>query len=577
MATTGASLQPIYERLNAAPTYHPLSADTFADWSMEAGDIIKVTRDDDTYESPVNNSTMTWKKGSKITVSSDGNEKRSPVSKVSRKKYNGGGSGLRNNEYQHIYVDTKYNEMRSGLYLTGSTAHLYVDSKYDQMRTGLKLTSSSAHLYVDSKYDNMASGLYLASSSLHAYVKSNYDNMKAGLKLSTSTATLYARNRTTKAEIIARINEDGHSEALIRGDRVTIDSNKTIKLNQVMTVINDAVGFNKPAIFFGNVDINSRGTLTTYKITLQGSTPVDLEALTVANAIKKAEVSGNVLTLTPFVGDPITFSKATTLSGAWGSGTNVYTVTAKQNDVTVGTNSVTPYVQPLSSQGGAYVDIYVATGKSTAPGYDTHGSATKLYLVQSGLTVNLKSENSTTTGTIYGTTTIPNATVSGSWSNNTWTATSTHGGSASVTPYVQPLSSQGGAYVDLYVATSKSASPGYDTHGNVTKLYLVKNGLTVDLKSANSSSSGTIYGTTTCSDSNLKAANIKNGVTIFGVTGSYSGSSGTIDITPDTVGHTDEPTGTRLWTNTTLLSGKWYKFTVTCGNATPKPYKILIP
>jgi len=59
-------------------------------------------------------------------------------------------------------------------------------------------------------------------------------------------------------------------------------------------------------------------------------------------------------------------------------------------------------------------------------------------------------------------------------------------------------------------------------------------------------------------------------VTVNVPSGSHS-----ISITPDNVGHSDEPTGTRLWSTTTFQKNKWYKFTVNCGTA-QKVYKILI-
>lgn len=112
--------------------------------------------------------------------------------------------------------------------------------------------------------------------------------------------------------------------------------------------------------------------------------------------------------------------------------------------------------------------------------------------------------------------------LSGAWSSNTYTVTaSPQGSTISVAPFVQPISSQGGVYVDLYVATGKSTSPGYDTHGTAKKLYLVKSGLTVTLKDQNSASSGSSFASITCSDGNLAAGNIKSGVSIFGVTGTY--------------------------------------------------------
>ena len=54
-------------------------------------------------------------------------------------------------------------------------------------------------------------------------------------------------------------------------------------------------------------------------------------------------------------------------------------------------------------------------------------------------------------------------------------------------------------------------------------LYLTSSGLTVSMRT--NSASGTVYAKTTCSDANLTAGNIKDGVTIFGVTGSYTGSN----------------------------------------------------
>ena len=99
MATTGATLDSIYERLHNAPEYHPFNADTFSDWSMEAGDMIRISRDGKDYDSPVHNSTLNWKGQSQISVSSEGNEKRESIAKATKKKYGRGGSGYRNDNH----------------------------------------------------------------------------------------------------------------------------------------------------------------------------------------------------------------------------------------------------------------------------------------------------------------------------------------------------------------------------------------------------------------------------------------------------------------------------------------------
>ena len=294
---TGATLAPIYERLNGAPSYHPLEADTFADWSVEAGDIVTITRDGKSYDSPVHNSTMTWRKGQKIAISSTGNEKRDSVAKLSQRKYNRGSSGIRNSQsmFQHIetsyngmtaglmlasssaalYVNNKYTQMQSGLFLTESSAHLYTENKYSQMSSGLKLTESSAHLYTNNKYTQMSSGLKLTESSAHLYTNNKYtqmssglsltsssaalyvDNkyrqMQSGLKLTESAARLYVENKTTKAELILAINGDGQSSAKLKADVIDIDG-----------VVNKLTSY----------DVRTSGLETTY-LNLEGPMLVD--------------------------------------------------------------------------------------------------------------------------------------------------------------------------------------------------------------------------------------------------------------------------------------------------------------
>lgn len=71
------------------------------------------------------------------------------------------------------------------------------------------------------------------------------------------------------------------------------------------------------------------------------------------NCIVSASVSDNVLTLTPLTGDAITFSKATTLSGAWSSGT--FTVNASPQTATC----TTTLMQGNASWSGKTVTISI--------------------------------------------------------------------------------------------------------------------------------------------------------------------------------------------------------------------------
>ena len=342
---TNASLAEIYNRLNKAPQYHPLEADTFADWSIEAGDVVTVSRENDNYTSPVYSNAMTWRRGQQITVSSTGNKERESIAKVSQQKYVGGGggigggAGLRNDKFLHYfvedsyaqmkagliitasslsaYVNSKYDQMSSGLELTASSAALYVNSKYDQMTAGLQLTASSAALYVNSKYDQMTSGLFLTSSSLSAYVKNSYERLQSGLEVTASSAALYARSESSAASVTAKINKDGSSGVYINADKIKLNGKTSISLMltgkalisklTVTSVDADSITV-RPVAGMGAINV-----ATAYN----GSTFV-YDETTKEYKLTLAKMNGNF--------DEYTFSRATTLTDSWSSGT--YTVMA---------------------------------------------------------------------------------------------------------------------------------------------------------------------------------------------------------------------------------------------------------
>ena len=192
---SGASLGGIYDRLHDASEYPPLTAKTFADWSMEAGDIVTIQRDGKSYTSPAMNNTTVWRKKQQVSVNSTGKEKHDTVAKMSQRKFRGGSASLRATQKAFEQIITSYNEMTAGLVLASSTAHLYVDNKYTQMTSGLYLTASTAKLYTDDRYRQMSSGLELSTSTAKLYVDNRYAQMTAGLELTSSTAKLYVDNK----------------------------------------------------------------------------------------------------------------------------------------------------------------------------------------------------------------------------------------------------------------------------------------------------------------------------------------------------------------------------------------------
>ena len=155
MATTGASLEEIYKRLKNTERSRPMSANTFTDWTTEAGDTVTVKREGTSYTSQVQNTTMTWKgNGAQTVINSTGNEKRDAVSKVSKSKYGRNGGAMRNQQGLYSDVWDEDGHVHSVISQTASTINQYVEDTYKQLKAGLALTSSSAALYVRDSYNS---------------------------------------------------------------------------------------------------------------------------------------------------------------------------------------------------------------------------------------------------------------------------------------------------------------------------------------------------------------------------------------------------------------------------------------
>ena len=205
--------------------------------------------------------------------------------------------------------------------------------------------------------------------------------------------------------MVTKINNQ--TTATIKGDRVNIEGDTTVK--GAFTVENGALVVKKTAVFQGNVsltDANGYVQAKNFNVASGGSLrfigsaageKYDLTATNIQGFIKSASVNGNVLTLTPVHGDAITFSKATTLTGAWGSGTDAET-----------------FIVTASPQGNTYkfspplrLDGTTANSNFSAQIYETPSGGTPVakksvygYLIfndskaSSTVTVNTKSDGS---------------------------------------------------------------------------------------------------------------------------------------------------------------------------------------
>lgn len=328
-------IEKVFDALQNAPNYHPASAQLFTDWLMQAGDVVTVSSDGEDFNLPIFNLEMTWNGSSMVSVDATGKEKRDAPSALQRRSYG------------------------------ASRTQAEVDGVH------------SALIQMDDKI-----GLVVTDTQEGAVVNT--------------------------ASIIAAINGGtGHSEVAIEADNVLISGNT--KLSGTFTIDGDGyLSVMKTAVFTGSnnrqvsinngklsandVDIKSGGSLT-FVGTGSGE-HYDITATSIQGFIKSAEVSGNSLILTPVYGSPITFSKATTLTGTWSGGT--YTVSASSSVVATPVSTVVS----LSPTGSGSTDFTVtAYHDGVQAGHEVVSSG--IYLTDDTTNHKIQARWGSASGTVY--------------------------------------------------------------------------------------------------------------------------------------------------------------------------------
>lgn len=280
-----ASLNDIYDRIHGVTNYHPFTATTYADWSLEAGDTVTIGRDETEQSAPVHTATMRWNGRQQISLEARGEKTRGPVAKMSAKAFNGGGNG------------------GSGYRSGGRRATQEKERYTDLVRTDERIEAYA----VDTKKELTAS-IAVQANRISVVVEGTGSNAKV------KPAVIEAAITDSNGYLSSNIK--------ISADKIMLDGTTTI--NQIFTVGSGGVYFKRTAYF------DSGGTSI---VAISGNgIHIGGNAMKIANAT----ANGNVLTITHTDGSVETFSKATTLSGKWSGGK--YTVTAKQNSESVGTN-----------------------------------------------------------------------------------------------------------------------------------------------------------------------------------------------------------------------------------------------
>lgn len=171
---------------------------------------------------------------------------------------------------------------------------------------------------------------------------------------------LYDSGNLTAGVIVDKING---GTTKIRGTNVIIEGNTTIA--DVMAISGNYVSIKRPMIISGNgsstiisgTDVSADNVAIRSALVFgsEGSSDRRITYSTLSTMIKEASKSGNTLTLTRFDGTTLDFSGATTLTGAWDSGT--YTVTASPQGSTRETTLqlITPVPNSTISRSNKYV------------------------------------------------------------------------------------------------------------------------------------------------------------------------------------------------------------------------------
>lgn len=340
MADTRTPAQRVYDQLNSAPIQHPASARLFADWLLQAGDVVTVTSGNESYQVPVYNMEMTWKGSPIVEVDATGNKERPPLPALARRSY----SGAKQQQEEMDGISSRITQVNNKIGLVVEERSGGNVIRAAEIAAAINDSGSAAYINADHIY---LSGTTTLSGTMEI--------VSGGLKVNTPA------------------NFSG-GDVTVTGTGATVSAS--------------------------NFSLYSGGKLS-FNSSTPGTT-VQVGATDLADMIIKAAVDGNTLQLwkrgADTSGSPsLTFSKATTLSDGWSGDT--YTVTATQSGSQVGQKSTKVYL--THSPGGAqysnfdamvYHDDYSVAANLVL--------STRVYLVDNASSSRVEARWDSATGTV---------------------------------------------------------------------------------------------------------------------------------------------------------------------------------
>lgn len=514
-------IEKVYDQLSGAPIRHPASARLFADWRLQAGDVVTVTSGNEAYQVPVYNMEMTWKGSPMVEVDATGSKERPPLTALARRSY-GGSQRQAETEETLVGYSSRFDQTDSQIVGIVSATGIVVDPE-----TGLPVIDpvTGDYVFAEGSRHNIFSQITQQAGRITSEV-TRLDGVDSTLSsrisqtesdISLVVTGTSGNRKVNSASIILAINGGSGSSVTISADKVDLVGYVTAtQMETAIQTVNYIIPADGTIQVSGHMDVGGNLGVGSISTESYADYKVDGTSIGLGSGIKgfgTPTTSGGQVSIPYYSFDGlhdgnITFSRAVTASGEWSGGT--FTVSADQ---------------------GVMIPAEV---KTYLYAVRTNGDTTKRSGVgQISVPVRVIADGTLTTGKVVFTDTVPVTITEILDDQNTFTTNGTKNprsgyvGFASVNVNVTLNDPTWGETKTGQSNTYTVKSSAGDSKSQT--LYLTASGATVTLRTG--SVQGDQQAVITCNDANLVAANIKNGVSIFGVTGTYTD---TVTIDPST-------------------------------------------
>ena len=256
-------------------------------------------------------------------------------------------------ESLRVSFTNEASSLRSEMQMSAASLRVEFQNADSSLRSEMQMTAESLRISFAAADSSLRSEFQLSAQSLRVEFSNEASSLRSAIHAEAARIGLivegYGNNATIKrASIILAINGEGGSTAHIDADEVYIGNEKSTtviagkttlaeveaeKLNA--TYLNSLIG-NIPILSVRSLAIQSGGSISSAGYIYAPNFVIGSNSsggggnIYLNNAVVGVDVTGNVLKLTQANGTETTFSKATSLSGAWSGGT--LTVTASPQE-----------------------------------------------------------------------------------------------------------------------------------------------------------------------------------------------------------------------------------------------------